>query len=290
MSAHTTFKTGGPADIWVRPEAPCFPGYAATLFKAAAARGVPVFILGGGANLLVADKGIRGVVLDTSGAAGLREEPQGDGLRFRAGASVSGAAEEAARRGLSGLEFLAGMPGTVGGALWMNARCYGKETGDIAAEAEILDTNGADCAVRRVPCNKEDFSYKKSPFQGRNALILSVLFRTRPRPAPEILAEMASYRADRERKGHYRFPSAGSAFKNNRAFGAPTGKIIDGLGLRGLRSGGAQVAPWHGNLIINTGNASSQDIRALMDEIAARVLAAKGFALENEIILAGDWE
>jgi UDP-N-acetylmuramate dehydrogenase len=182
------------------------------------------------------------------------------------------------------------MPGTVGGALWMNARCYGKETGDIAAEAEILDTSGVDGAIRRVPCNKEDFSYKKSPFQGRNALILSVLFRTRSRPAPEILAEMASYRADRERKGHYRFPSAGSAFKNNRAFGAPTGKIIDGLGLRGLRSGGAQVAPWHGNLIINTGNASSQDIRALMDEVAARVLAAKGFALESEIILAGDWE
>jgi UDP-N-acetylmuramate dehydrogenase len=100
---------------------------------------------------------------------------------------------------------------------------------------------------------------------------------------------MAAHRQDRERKGHYRFPSAGSVFKNNRAFGKSTGQIIDDLGLRGLRIGGAQVAPWHGNIIVNTGNATAADIRALVDELTARVYAALGIWLEPEVIFAGEW-
>jgi UDP-N-acetylmuramate dehydrogenase len=100
---------------------------------------------------------------------------------------------------------------------------------------------------------------------------------------------MEGYRRDREEKGHYRYPSAGSAFKNNREFGKPTGKIIDELGLKGLAVGGSQVAPFHGNIIINTGNASSADIRSLIDEVAARVRAATGFMLEPEILIIGDW-
>jgi UDP-N-acetylmuramate dehydrogenase len=100
---------------------------------------------------------------------------------------------------------------------------------------------------------------------------------------------MAAFRKDRADKGHYRYPSAGSAFKNNRDFGDPTGKIIDQLGLRGLSKGGAQIAPWHGNIIINTGNAAASDIRALMDEAAARVRKERGFDLESEILFVGDW-
>jgi UDP-N-acetylmuramate dehydrogenase len=300
MYRHTTFKAGGPADLWVRPGKDIFPEYAAALLKAAEEEEVPVFILGAGANLLVSDRGIRGIVLDTASWRGIgkREDrgPEagaGFSVRVCSGTSVDGLVDRLMIRGLSGLEFLAGMPGLVGGALWMNARCYEKSVSDVLLETEIIDYNNYKNpeALKRlwVPFNAEDFGYKKSPFQNRKVLILSARFAVGFRNAAEIRKEAAAHRRDREEKGHYRYPSAGSAFKNNRAFGAPTGKIIDDLGLRGLRSGEAQVAPWHGNIIINTGYASAADIRSLMDEVGRRVKEERGFDLESEIIFAGDW-
>jgi UDP-N-acetylmuramate dehydrogenase len=285
MSLHTTFRVGGPADVWVRPGHGVFPGYGAVLFRTARAAGVSVFVLGGGANLVVSDRGIRGIVLDCTGYGGEEGRREGDrGQVFRAGTPVDEAAEIAAEAGLSGLEFLAGMPGTVGGAVWMNARCYEKSVSDILIETEILDER-----LERlwVPAGSEDFGYKKSPFQKRDVLILSARFRLKPGDTEIIRREMGDHRRDREEKGHYRYPSAGSAFKNNRAFGAPAGKIIDELGLRGFRIGGAQVAPWHGNIIINTGGASAGDIRALVDAVREKVKAARGFDLEPEILFAG---
>jgi UDP-N-acetylmuramate dehydrogenase len=200
------------------------------------------------------------------------------------------AAELAADAGLSGLEFMAGMPGTVGGGVWMNARCYEREIADALVETWVLDfsktaTNGP----LAVPADRAAFGYKRSPFQNRPWLILSAVFELRPGDTGEIRAQMEAYRRDREAKGHYRFPSAGSAFKNNRGFGKPTGKIIDELGLRGLRIGGAQVAPFHGNIIINIGGAKAADIRALVDEVGAQVKTAAGLVLEPEILFVGDW-
>jgi UDP-N-acetylmuramate dehydrogenase len=295
MYRHTTFKAGGPADLWIRPGRDIFSEYAAALLKAAAEEEVPVFILGAGANLLVSDRGIRGIVLDTASWRGIgkREDrgtpPEaraGFSVRVCSGTSVDGLVDRLTIRGLSGLEFLAGMPGLVGGALWMNARCYEKSISDVLLETEIIDE-----ALNRlwVPFKAEDFGYKKSPFQERKVLILSARFAVTFRNAAEIRKEAMEHRRDREEKGHYRYPSAGSAFKNNRAFGAPAGKIIDDLGLRGLRSGDAQVAPWHGNIFINTGHASAADIRSLMDEVRRRVKEERGFDLESEIIFAGDW-
>jgi UDP-N-acetylmuramate dehydrogenase len=295
MYRHTTFKAGGPADLWVRPGKDIFPEYAAALLKAAGGAEVPVFILGAGANILVSDRGIRGIVLDTASWKGIgkredRETPQksraGFSVRVFSGTSVDGLVDRLTIRGLSGLEFLAGMPGLVGGALWMNARCYEKSVSDVLLETEIIDEE-----LNRlwVPFNAEDFGYKKSPFQNRKALILSARFAVTFRDAAGIRKETMEYRRDREEKGHYRYPSAGSAFKNNRSFGAPAGKIIDDLGLKGLSSGDAQVAPWHGNIFINTGHASAADIRSLMDEVKRRVKEARGFELESEIIFAGDW-
>jgi UDP-N-acetylmuramate dehydrogenase len=285
MADHTTFRVGGPADLYIRPEGDGFPDYAALLREAAAGEGIPLFILGGGANIVAADRGIRGIVLDAGGWRGAAVE--GPGLVVRSGAAVDEAVEAAAAAGLGGLEFLAGMPGTLGGAVWMNARCYGKSLSDVLAETEILDEAGARLWI---PARPGDFAYKKSPFQNRNVLILSARLALFPRPEGEIRREMAEHRRDREAKGHYRYPSAGSAFKNNRSFGKPTGQIIDELGLRGLCLGGAQVAPWHGNIIINTGNARASDIRALTEAVAARVKAALGFTLEPEILFVGDWE
>jgi UDP-N-acetylmuramate dehydrogenase len=301
MAAHTTFKVGGPADAWVKPEADCFPSYASSLLQAAGNEGIPVFILGGGANLVVSDKGIRGIVLDTSGWTGPEEagcitkcntqcitpDSAGNSLVFRAGTSVDDAVETAARLGLSGLEFLAGMPGTIGGAVWMNARCYEKSVSDALVETEILDEN---FAIQKMPFHKDDFGYKKSPFQSRDVLILRVSFAVKKGDPELIKKEMEAHIQDRKDKGHYRYPSAGSAFKNNRAFGEPTGKIIDELGLRGLSVGGAQVAPWHGNIIINTGNATALDIRKLAALLCEKVKAERGFDLEPEILFVGEWD
>jgi UDP-N-acetylmuramate dehydrogenase len=297
MSRHTSFKTGGPADLWIQPEGDYFPAYAALLRESTREEGIPLFVLGAGANLVVADRGIRGVVLDTGGWSGcdfaedraVTENGGGEvrgAVSIRSGTAVDAAAEAAAVRGWGGLEFLAGMPGSLGGAVWMNARCYEKSVSDCLLETEILDE-----AQNRinVPLKAEDFSYKKSPFQNRDALILGARLALERRLPEDICGETEGHRRDREERGQYRFPSAGSAFKNNRAFGKPTGKIIDELGLRGFSMGGAAVAPFHGNFIINTGNAASSDIRALTGELAARVKAALGFELEPEILFVGDW-
>ena len=302
MANHTSYRTGGPADLLVRPDKDVFPAWTPAMLRAAKAEDIPVFVLGGGANILVSDKGIRGIVLDTGSWEGV-EEPllpgnpapaAGHGssnqggllVKVLSGTLVDTLTENLAGRGLSGMEFLAGMPGTVGGAVWMNARCYGKSVSDQLALVEILDEN---LETVPVPFCERDFSYKKSPFQNRNILILSAVFRVFPRDASDILKTMAEHRQDREEKGHYRFPSAGSVFKNNHAFGEPSGKIIADLGLKGLGIGGAQIASWHGNLIVNKGNASSMDIRLLMDEVVKRVKEEKGLSLENEVLLIGDW-
>jgi UDP-N-acetylmuramate dehydrogenase len=292
MAGHTTFKVGGPADVWARPSPECFPAFAAALLEKARFLDIPLFILGGGANLVVADRGIRGIVLDTTGWTGCEFGDEADSrgtvasMTVRSGTPADAAADTAAERGLGALEFLAGMPGSIGGAVWMNARCYEKQVSDVLLETEILDEN-----LRRawVPAAEGEFGYKKSPFQKRDVLILAAKFHLEQRSGEALRAEMTAFRKDREAKGHYRFPSAGSVFKNNRGFGKPAGKILDELGLCGLRVGGAQVAPWHGNIIVNTGGASAADIRRLTEILEERVQRETGFALEREVLFVGDW-
>ena len=286
MSMHTTFKTGGPADLFVKPDKAVFLAWTSSMLKAAKARGIPVFILGGGANILVSDKGIRGIVLDTGCWEGLEADDSSLWVRVLSGTSIKNLTEHLAKAGFSSMEFLAGMPGSVGGAVYMNARAYSRSVSDQLLHTEILDEN---FDIVNVPFNKADFAYKKSPFQNRNIFILSASFRITIMETAQILKTMEENIKDREEKGQYRFPSAGSVFKNNSDFGEPSGKIIANLGLRGKSIGDAQIAPWHGNLIINKGNASSKDIRLLMDEVVRRVKEEKGFSLENEVLFAGEW-
>lgn len=285
LSSHTTFRVGGPADVWVRPSGKGAPDYFAALLRAARAEDVPVFILGGGANIVPSDRGVRGIVLDLGAWAGCDFSDEGI-VEIRAGTTVDDAVESCAARGRGCLEFLAGMPGSVGGAVWMNARCYGRSVSDLLLETCILDESGRPV---RVPAKADEFAYKKSPFQSRDILILTASFHTVPAAEEELRARMAELRADREFKGHYRLPSAGSVFKNDYAYGVPTGRIVDELGLRGLCLGGARVADWHGNIIVNTGAATAADIRALSEEVARRVKKARGLALECEILFVGDW-
>lgn len=281
---HTTFRIGGKADAWVQPVGEDAPGVMAAILALSRAEGAPLLVLGGGANVVVSDRGVRGIVLDTGGWVGCSFSE--GAVTVRAGTSVDAAVEACAERGLSCLESLYGMPGSVGGAVYMNARCYGFQVSDRLVSVLALDPEGR--AVQR-PAMPEDWDYKRSPFQDSGELILQATFRTAPRPEREIRAEMSERRSDREAKGHYRLPSAGSAFKNDRAAGAPTGKIVDELGLRGTRVGGAKVADWHGNIIVNVGGATAADVRALVDLVAGRVLSERGIVLEPEILFVGDW-
>jgi len=290
MAEFTTFKVGGSADCWISPYGEDFPQFSASLLYMARTAGIPVFILGGGANIVVSDNGIRGIVLDTNAWIGktLTEE----GIVFRSGTSIDEAVDCAVGDCLSGMEFLAGMPGTIGGAVYMNARCYDKEIADTLVWTEIIDfsacAQGGMPEIERIAANKKDFGYKRSPFQGKDCLILSACFRLQRGNKDNILNEMKEKRRDRKEKGHYLFPCAGSAFKNNRDFGKPTGQIIDELGLKGFSVGGAQIAPFHGNIVINTGGATSAEIRTLMNEVSEKAKAATGFVLEPEILFVGD--
>ncbi|HTZ50110.1 MAG TPA: UDP-N-acetylmuramate dehydrogenase [Spirochaetia bacterium] len=283
MAPHTSFRIGGPADLFVAPSSPA---EAEEVLAVCARESVPVFLLGGGTNLLVADRGIRGAVVDLSRLAGI--SVQDDVLTAQAGTPVSDVSEAACAHGLSGLEFAYSLPGSVGGAVWMNARCYDSEISDVLEQVDYLDL--ATLQRHRYVVKREDWAYKTSPFQDRGRLVLSASVRLKPGDPRRMRGEMQSHREDRERKGHFRYPCAGSLFKNNRAFGAPTGQLIDSLGLKGARVGDAQVAPYHGNIFINVGAARASDMRALIEQVEAAVRDRLGFQLEREVILAGDWD
>ncbi|MCL2007846.1 MAG: UDP-N-acetylmuramate dehydrogenase [Treponema sp.] len=292
MSFHTSFKIGGNADVYLRPDKDIFLDYSRKLLLEAKKEGIPVFILGAGANILVSDKGIRGIVLDTGsyeGIIGEIKQPSGEEtieVKVLSGTGVDAFVDKLSSFSLSGMEFLAGMPGSIGGAVWMNARCYGKSISDVLLETEILDE---EFRIKTIPALKEDFDYKKSPFQAKENLILSASFSLQHADRGDILDLMGFNRQDRREKGHFRHPSAGSAFKNNGDFGEPTGKIIDDLGLKGFSIGGAMVSPLHGNIVFNTGDAGAIDVKKLLDEVARRVKEERGFTLESEILFIGEW-
>ncbi len=281
LKEHTSYKVGGRADLFVEPETVAD---VITLHEAAETHHLPVFILGAGANILVSDRGIRGMVLSTERLRAVRVD--GERIVAEAGCAISLVSEAAAAVGLAGLAFIYAMPGSVGGAVWMNARCYGSSISDVLDWVEILDEAGT---VVRVDARPDQFDYKISPFQKRRAVILSACFRLRRDERAGILEEMESNRADRERKGHFAAPSAGSVFKNNRGFGNPSGKIIDSLGLRGYSIGGAKISEHHANMIINTGSATASDIEDLTRYVARRVREELGFELEREVIPVGEW-
>ncbi len=282
MDRHTWFAIGGPADLYV---APGDLEQLRTVYRLALDAGIPRFLLGAGANILVSDRGIRGIVIDLGGLRGLRFE--GDVVAAGAGVAMSDLAAETSGAGLAGMESFFAMPGHVGGSVWMNARCYERSVSDCLESVDLL--NGS-LEVERVPRSEGDYSYKRSPFQGREGVILGATFRLRSGAAPEALrARMSEIRADRERKGHFLYPCAGSMFKNNHAFGMPSGRLIDSLGFRGRRIGGALVSNLHANIIVNAGGATASDVDALAREIEKRVKEEYGFELEREVLLVGDW-
>lgn len=281
LKDHCTFRVGGPADLLYRPA-----GVDDAIRALVWARdeGQEVFVLGGGANIVPSDAGIRGLTLDLTGLS----QAQIDGCTMvaEAGISASAASAMAADHNLAGLDFIYAMPGTLGGAAYMNARCYDGEMSMVLKSARYLDE---DLTPRECNFSEQDFSYKQSPFTNTSKIILSMTLELNPGTKEELWARMRSLEEDRRAKGHFAFPCAGSVFKNNHAFGAPSGKIIDAQGLRGLAIGGAKISDQHANIIVNTGSASAADIRRLTEKVRALVLEKQGLDLEPEILFVGDW-
>ena len=319
LSECTSFKAGGPADIFALPSSIEEMKDFILFFINSDA---PVFILGAGSNVLFSDKGFRGAVVSTEllDAASFAPAPFGSGgtrLKCEAGCPMDKAVDISIEKGFCGLEKFAGLPGTAGGAAFMNARCYGASVSDVFLAAECLhfrqEGGSFSSALETKDFKANEWDYKRSPFNlpaktaensgGKEAsafglflpgqkdffALTAVLFRLGQGERKALQAAADECRRDREEKGHFRLPSAGSVFKNNRAFGKPTGAIIDEAGLRGMEEGGAMIAPWHGNIIVNKGNATARDIRRLIEKTAAIVLEKTGFALESEIIFAGEW-
>ena len=281
LSGHTSFRIGGPADLFTVPRTA---EEAVRIVTLCAQESVPCHVLGGGTNILISDKGVRGVVIDLTLLSSL--EAEGTLVTARGGTPVSAFAEFALSKGLAGMEFAYALPGSVGGAVWMNARCYEREVSDVLEFVDYLDAEGGQ---KRIPMRRSEWEYKVSPFQRMRGVILQAGFRLAPGNPLHIEDLMEEHKRDRERKGHFLFPCAGSVFKNNRAFGAPTGVIVDSLGLKGRRIGGAQVAPFHGNIIVNTGGATARDVLALIELVEDEVRRRRGFQLEREVLLVGEW-
>ena len=295
LKPFTSFKIGGTADIYITPSSLEELSAALELLKT---ERMPAMLLGGGTNLLIPDEGIRGAVIHTCRLKKIRTLKI-DGALFveaEAGVLMQEAIDFCVEQELAGLEDFAGLPGTVGGAVFMNARCYETSISDVLESASALEVTEKGCELKTYHCNQDEWDYKRSPFQPKDKsytviydgrpIIVSALFKTEPGNRETICKTIAERIADRTAKGHFKLPSAGSVFKNNRAFGKPAGKLIEEAGLCGLRIGDAQVAPWHGNIIVNTDSATAREVTELIKTIQRRIKDQIGFELEPEIIFA----
>ncbi|MBR6216468.1 MAG: UDP-N-acetylmuramate dehydrogenase [Spirochaetaceae bacterium] len=286
MSEHTTFKVGGKAEAFIEPKSIEVLGQLVSFLQTEKQR---FFVLGGGSNLVVSDDGIDGAVICTRSMNKIEllpQEAQGTLLlRCAAGTLMDEIAAFCEANSISGLETFSGLPGTIGGAVYMNARCYERSISDVLQSVRSFNISTG--KIETYSFNASDWAYKKSPFQNGESIILEATLKCKKGSAAEIKAQNAHFVEDRKSKGHFKFPSAGSVFKNNHEFGSPSGKIIDKAGLRGFYIGGAQVAPWHGNFIINTGSATAKDIHDLVLYITGKVRQQTGFELEPEIIFTG---
>jgi len=283
LSRHTSFRIGGPADVWVEVADATEIRRVQTL---AAAVGLPLFVLGGGTNILVSDRGVRGIVVHLGRAlAALDWRSNGNGLHVRAGAALplKRLVTETIARDLTGLEFAEGIPGSVGGGLLMNAGAFGGEIGNVVEYVEGVDATGA---VRRVPHSALRFAYRSFDLEpGFIVTHLEFLLQSGDRAA--IVAKRDDAKRRREAHQPLGYPNAGSIFKNPP--GEYAGRLIEAAGLKGHRHGNAMFSDRHANFIVNLGGATAADVRVLMTEAQRRVLESRAIRLEPEIKLVGDW-
>lgn len=285
-----TFKIDSTAKLFVMPETA---EQLRSAIGGAATTGSKFFILGGGSNIVFPDKVYDGIIISTQNINTIYMDDEATPgqkvlVSCQAGTPTAAFVNFCTKKNLTGAEQFAGLPGSIGGAVYMNARCFDKSICEIIHHTEHIDyTDSVNTKIVTSDYNAADWDYKKSPFQTGNKVITEVTFALSalpPEQHTEIETSCKKYINERVEKGHFKFPSAGSVFKNNRAFGAPSGKIIDDAGLRGYAIGGAQVAPFHGNFIINTGNATAENIKELVNYVQKVVQEKTGFMLDPEII------
>lgn len=279
MKKHTTFRVGGPADVLVQPDETAL----AAILALCRQYHVPYSFIGNGSNLLVGDKGIRGVVIEMTDRMG-NIEVDGTKITAQAGAMLSKIANTAASNGLGGMEFAAGIPGSVGGAVVMNAGAYGGEMKDIIERVYVLDENSAQLELDR---DALDFGYRHSCIPEKKYIVTKVVLELVPRNEAEIRSEMKELNEKRAEKQPLQYPSAGSTFKRPEGYFA--GKLIMDAGLRGYQVGGAQVSEKHCGFVINKGDATAADICQLMRDVSDKVQAQFGVVLEPEVKMIGEF-
>ena len=279
LKKHTTFRIGGPADVLVTPreEAELL-----ALLSYIRSGGFRYIIIGNGSNLLFPDQGSRGIVIKFGGEFSgitLREADGAVILHARAGTLLSRLSNTAYEAGLTGLEFAAGIPGSVGGAILMNAGAYDGEISQLLCRSAYMDQENL--SIRNKSAEDHLFSYRYSSYQKDHNIILSGDFLLRKGDKVEILHKMKDLNARRHAKQPLEYPSAGSAFK--RPCGYYAGKLIDECGLRGYRYGGAMISEKHCGFIINTGDATCEDVLHVIEYVRKAVFEQKGVMLETEI-------
>ena len=280
LARYTTFRVGGPADVLVNI---ADAREIATALRAARHAGVPTTIIGNGSNLLIRDGGIRGLVIRIAGdCASIRRE--GNTLYAKAGISMSAAARFALSEGLSGLAEMAGIPGTLGGGVIMNAGAYGGELSQVVTRVDAVSVS--DGKPVSFEGSELGFSYRHSAMMDANVIVTDVVMELTPGDPDVIRARMDECARARREKQPLNFPSAGSTFK--RPTGLFAAKLIDDCGLRGLRVGDAQVSEKHAGFVVNLGSATASDILALMQEIQDRVFNVTGVTLEPEVRILGE--
>lgn len=278
MKRHTTFKIGGFADEFCEAEniRDIF-----SAIKYAEEKNIPLFVMGNGSNLLVSDKGIRGLVLKLSDRFA-RYEILGDTIKAESGILLSSLAKAAQKNSLSGMEFAAGIPGTLGGAIYMNAGAYGGEMKDIVKSVTFLK----DGEIKKIESGF-GFGYRRSIFADNSAIILEAELKLKKGNPDEIAAKMEELKKRRVEKQPLSMASAGSTFKRPEGYFA--GKLIEDAGLKGYAVGGAAVSEKHSGFVVNQGNATAEDVILLIKHIQKTVKEKFGVELETEVKMVGEF-
>lgn len=280
MSGHTTFRIGGPADYFVMPSSA---GEIKRIIALCLEQDVPYYIIGNGSNLLVADKGYRGVIIQIF--KNMKDiQVEGENIRAQAGALLSKVAAAAYEAGLEGFEFASGIPGTLGGAVRMNAGAYGGEMKQVLKSAEVLTPEGE---VLTLPVKEMKMGYRTSIVSRMDYVVLGAEIALREGNKEEIRAKMDELKEKRVSKQPLEFGSAGSTFKRPEGYFA--GKLIEDAGLRGFRVGNAQVSEKHCGFVINRGGATAREVAELMETVARRVEENSGVRLEPEVKKIGEF-
>jgi UDP-N-acetylmuramate dehydrogenase len=278
MILHTSFHIGGNADLFVTPQNE---QKLCVLIDFLKGENVPFMIISRGSNLVVSDLGIEGVVISLCKINEVRLTEEGY-IYAGAGASLASVCAFARNNELSGLEFAYGIPGSVGGAMVMNAGAYGGEMKDVAVSARVLCEDGS---ITEMPLEAMELAYRSSVFKTKNLIVLSTVFKLCSGEKQEIIAKMDDFMNRRKLKQPLEFPSAGSVFKRPEGYFA--GALIEKNGFKGVRVGGAQVSVKHAGFIINTGDATCRDVKELVKIIQQKVMEEDGVSLHTELIFVG---